>query len=96
METKTDEKGNYSLEQVKAGKYRVYISVRYKNISEIPCNIGTGATNDKNSYVNMKDEGFGYVDVWVSIDPFIIQTGKVLTKDFDEKCKGFSKSRSKR
>ncbi len=96
LETKTDEQGNYSLEQVKAGKYRVSISVRYKNISDVPCNIGTGSTNDKNSYVNMKDEGLGYVDVWVSIDPFVIQSGKVLTKDFDVKCKGFSKNRSRR
>lgn len=96
LETKTDEKGNYSFEQVKAGKYRITISVRYNTITDVPCKLGTGATADKDSYVNMKDEGLGYIDVWVYIDPFRVNLGKPITKDFDVACKGFSKKGSKR
>jgi hypothetical protein len=93
LETQTDEKGNYSFEQVKAGKYKVRISLRYNKISDVPCKIGTGATADKDSYVNMKDEGDGYIYVWVTIDNSRIYPGKAITKDFDVACKGFSRNK---
>jgi hypothetical protein len=94
LESKTDEQGNYYFGQVKGGKYFVKITVQYNKITDVPCNVGTGATADKNSYVNMKDEGLGYVDVWVSIDNFRVNSNKPMTKDFDVKCKGFSKKNS--
>ncbi|HZS10069.1 MAG TPA: carboxypeptidase-like regulatory domain-containing protein [Blastocatellia bacterium] len=89
FETTTDEKGNYSLGQLKAGKYLVRINVRYNKITDSPCSIfGSRVTADKGSDVAMKDEGLGWVDVTVSIDNFRITTGKPNTKDFDVACKG--------
>src|SRR5262245_46375790 len=89
LEAITDEKGNYSFEQIKAGKYRVDIHVRYNKQSESPCSVlGSRVTVDKDSNVTLKDEGLGYVDVWVSIDPIRIYSNKPLTKDFDVACKG--------
>lgn len=96
LETKTDKEGSYSFEQVKAGKYKIRISVRYNRILDVPCKLGTGVTADKDSYVNMKDEGLGYVDVWVSINNFKILPGKPITKNFDVACKSSTRSGSKR
>ncbi len=89
LETRTDEKGNYSYESVKAGKYKVRIYVRYNKIAESPCSIsGSRVTPDKDSNVTMKDEGLGFVEVWVLIDNFRITPGKPNAKDFDVACKG--------
>ena len=89
MEAITDEKGSYSFEHIKAGKYHVDIHVRYNKLSDSPCSVfGSRVTASKDSNVTLKDEGLGYVDVWVSIDPFRIYPNKLLTKDFDVACKG--------
>ena len=96
LETKTNEKGYYSFEQTKPGTYKVNIHVRYGKLADSPCSVfGSRVTADKKSDVTMKDEGLGFVDVWVSMDDFKITAGKPNIKDFDVACKGTYRNHAK-
>lgn len=89
----TDENGNYFFPQMKIGKYKIDIALRYKTMAQSPCSLlGSRAVKEKNSNVTMKDEGLGLVEIWVSIDPFKIVSSKPIKKDFDVACKGTYKN----
>jgi hypothetical protein len=86
VETKTDDKGNYSIASVASGVYTVSIRAWYKTQEEAPCQLLMAKTSDKNSTVVVMVDKDRYVQQ-VFIKGFSIKPGKEMVKDFDFTCK---------
>jgi len=86
VEAKTDERGEYSIEKVAAGKYTVSIRAWYRTKEEAPCQLLMAKTTDKDSTVIVARDKDGFVQQ-VFIKGFSIKPSKEIVKDFDFACK---------
>lgn len=86
VESKTDDKGNYSFAKVTEGKYTVSLRSWYKTQEEAPCQILMAKTVEKNSTVVVAGENDRFVQQ-IFVKGFSIKAGKDNVKDFDFACK---------
>jgi hypothetical protein len=86
IDTKSDDQGNYSFENVVAGVYTVSIQAWYPTKEDAPCQLLIAKTVDKNSTVMVAREKDKFVQQ-VFIKGFSIRSGKEFTKNFDFACK---------
>ena len=86
VDTKTDDRGNYSLANVAAGKYTVSIRAWYKTEEEAPCQLLMAKTREKNSTVLVARDKDKFVQQ-LFVKGFSIKSGKEIVKDFDFACK---------
>ena len=86
VEAKTDEQGDYSLQNVSSGKYTVSIRAWYRTQEDAPCQLLMGRTGDKDSAVMVTRDKGRFVQQ-VLIKGFSVKAGKSIVKDFDFACK---------
>lgn len=86
VETKTDEKGNFLIENVKPGKYTIIIEATFDREEDVPCQLLMGKTDEPNSTLIVETKDGKKIE-HIYIKGFSFKAGKEVKKEFDLVCK---------
>ena len=86
VETKTDEKGNFAIDQVKSGRYTVIIEAIFDKEEDVPCQLLMGKIDEPNSSLIVETKNNKRIE-HIFIKNFSVKEGKEIKKEFDLVCK---------
>jgi hypothetical protein len=86
VETKTDEKGNFLIENVKPGKYTIIIEATFDREEDVPCQLLMGKIDEPNSSLIVETKNGKKIE-HIFIKGFSIKAGKEIKKEYDLVCK---------
>jgi hypothetical protein len=86
VETRTDKKGNFLIENVKPGKYTIIIEATFDREEDVPCQLLMGKIDEPNSSLIVETKEGKKIE-HIYIKGFNFKAGKEIKKEFDLVCK---------